>query len=180
MVEAGFTDNGGAIHSAERIFNLLGLRVCFPGLSHINNLRKHPNAPFSKEAQLAHQAGIKVLIEHVNPHRALTRLAIEKIESGVDDAGFIEFVLEHYQLALLTEDETTRLNKKNRTKIEKDRLASVGITLAHLDVKISNNLENVEQRNNWGQNNWGQKNNWGQSLKYPHELSLLQFFKIAD
>jgi hypothetical protein len=145
MVEAGFTDNGGAIHSAERILHLLGLRVCFPGLSHINNLRKHPNAPFSKAAQLAYQAGAKVLIEHVNPHRALTRLAIETIESGVDDAGFVEFVRENYQLALLTEEETTRLNKKNRTKMEQNRLASVGITLAQLGAKITNNPGSAEQ-----------------------------------
>jgi hypothetical protein len=145
MVETGFTDNGGAIHSAERILHLLGLRVCFPGLSHINNLRKHPNAPFSEEAQLAHQAGTRVLIEHVNPHRALTRLAIDKIESGVDDAEFFDFVRQHYQLALLTEDETMRLNKKNRSRIEPDRLASVGITLALREVKQNNNTESGEQ-----------------------------------
>lgn len=145
MVQAGFTDNGGAIHSAERILNLLGLRVCFPGLSHINNLRKHPNAPFSKAAKLAYQAGAKVLIEHVNPHRALTRLAIEKIESGADDEAFVDFVREHYQLALLTEDETNRLNKKNRTRMEQDRLGSVGITLAHPGVQKSNDLGTGEQ-----------------------------------
>jgi hypothetical protein len=145
MVEAGFTDNGGAIHSAERILHLLGLRVCFPGLSHINNLRKHPNAPFSQEAQLAHQGGARVLIEHVNPHRALTRLAIDKIESGVDDTEFFDFVRQHYQLALLTEDETMRLNKKNRTRIEPDRLGSVGITLALHEVKENNNTESGEQ-----------------------------------
>ncbi len=145
MLEAGFTDNGGAIHSAERILHLLGLRVCFPGLSHINNLRKHPNAPFSHAALVAYQTGAKVLIEHVNPHRALTRRAIETIESGVDDAGFVEFVREHYQLALLTEDETARLNKKNRTRIEQDRLGSVGITLAHLRANGSNSPEGSEQ-----------------------------------
>ena len=145
MVEAGFTDNGGAIHSAERILHLFGLQICFPGLSHINNLRKYPNAPFSKAAQLAYANGAKVLIEHVNPHRALTRRAIETIESGVDDARFFEFVRENYQLALLTEEETARLNKSNRTKIEHDRLGSVGITLAHLDERKSNGLESCQK-----------------------------------
>lgn len=46
MLDAGFSDNGGAIHSAERILNILGQRLCYPGLSHINNLRlnrKRPN-----------------------------------------------------------------------------------------------------------------------------------------
>src|SRR3954464_4134628 len=79
MQEVGFTDNGGAIHSAERILNILGLRLCYPGLTHINNLRHYPNAPFSAEALIAHKAGEKVLIEHVSPHRALTRLAIKQI-----------------------------------------------------------------------------------------------------
>jgi len=40
MLDAGFTDNGGAIHSAERILNILGLCLNYPDLSHINNLRK--------------------------------------------------------------------------------------------------------------------------------------------
>ncbi len=133
MVEVGFTDNGGAIHSAERILHLLGLRLCFPGLSHLNNLREHAHAPFSEAALLAHQAGERVLIEHINPHRALTRLAIKKVLSGADDAEFSKFVEENYQLALLTEDETTRLNKLNRTSIEPDRLDRAGIKLALAD-----------------------------------------------
>src|SRR5262245_10471344 len=78
MQGVGFTDNGGAIHSAERILNILGLRLCYPALTHINNLRHQPNAPFSVEGLAAHRAGEKVLIEHVSPHRALTRLAIER------------------------------------------------------------------------------------------------------
>ena len=103
MLEGGFTDNGGAIHSAERILNILGLRLCYPGLSHINNLRELRNAPFSEDALVAHQSGHKILIVHVNPHRALTRLAIEKIEAGSNDEEFLAFVRQHFRLALLTE-----------------------------------------------------------------------------
>jgi len=130
MQEVGFTDNGGAIHSAERILNILGLRLCYPGLTHINNLRHHPNAPFSAEALIAHKAGEKVLIEHVSPHRALTRLAIEQIEAGVSDEEFTNFVKAHFQLALLTQAETLRLNKMNRSKMAADRLKSAGISPA--------------------------------------------------
>jgi hypothetical protein len=130
MLEVGFTDNGGAIHSAERILNILGLRLCYPELTHINNLRNHPEAPFSQEALVAHGAGEKVFIEHVSPHRALTRLAIEQIEAGVSDEEFTGFVKANFQLALLTETETSRLNKLNRSKIAADRLASAGIALA--------------------------------------------------
>jgi hypothetical protein len=129
MLVGGFTDNGGAIHSAERILNILGLRVCYPELSHINNLRKLPDAPFSEEARLAHQSGQKVLIEHVNPHRALTQMAIAKIESGASDSEFLDFVRSNFQLALLTEAETVRLNKLNRSKLDASRLASAGIRL---------------------------------------------------
>lgn len=129
MVAGGFTDNGVAIHSAERILNILGLRVCYPDLSHINNLRYMPHAPFSENALVAHESGQKVLIEHVNPHRALTRMAIEKIGDGASDDEFLAFVRVHFQLALLTEAETTQLNKLNRSRIDPDRLASAGIRL---------------------------------------------------
>lgn len=129
MLTGGFTDNGGAIHSAERILNILGLKLCYPELSHINNLRNLPQAPFSEEAHLAHQAGQKVLIEHVCPHRALIRMAIAKIESEVSDSEFLDFVRSHFQLALLTEAETIRLNALNRSRFDPNRLTSAGIRL---------------------------------------------------
>ena len=43
---------------------------------------------------------------------------------------FLDFVRAHFQLALLTETETQRLNKLNRSKISADRLANAGIHLA--------------------------------------------------
>ena len=133
MIEAGFTDNGGAIHSAERILNILGLSICYPELSHINNLRQLPDAPFSEEAIKAFKAGHRVLVEHVNPHRALTRAAIAQIESGATDTEFLEFVRANFQLVLLTEEETRRLNNLNRSAIVADRLASAGIRLVSDD-----------------------------------------------
>jgi len=129
MLEAGFTDNGGAIHSAERILNILGLRLCYPGLTHINNLRSYPGAMFSAEALAAHQAGESVFIEHITPHRALTRLAINQIIAGASDEAFFSFVREHFKLALLTRAETDRLNRLNRTKISPDRLEAAGISV---------------------------------------------------
>lgn len=130
MLDFGFTDNGGAIHSAERILNILGLRLCYPDLTHINNLRDHPEAPFSEAAHIAYQKGEKVLIEHVSPHRALTRHAIEQIEADVSDSDFKKFVKKHFQLALLTEAETVHLNSLNRSRLEPDRLRKAGIQLA--------------------------------------------------
>lgn len=129
MREVGFTDNGGAIHSAERILNILGLRLCYPGLNHINNLRNHPEALFSPDALAAHRTGGQVLIEHISPHRALTRLSIEKTEAGASDDEFADFVKAHFKLALLTPAETTRLNKINRSRIAHDRLQAAWIVL---------------------------------------------------
>jgi hypothetical protein len=129
MLEVGFTDNGGAIHSAERILNILGLRLCYPGLTHINNLRSHPGALFSAAALAAYRAGEQVFIEHISPHRALTRLAIDQIVAGASDREFSDFVQAHFKLALLTRAETDRLNKINRTRIANDRLQVAGITV---------------------------------------------------
>jgi hypothetical protein len=124
MLKTGFTDNGGTIHSAERILNLLGPLLCYPGLTHINNLRNHHNAPFSEKALIAHRAGEKVLIEHVAPHRALTRLAIEKIDAGMNDDEFIFFVKENFQLALLTVDDPNRLKSASINIVDKQAVAS--------------------------------------------------------
>src|SRR3954463_10815932 len=76
MIAAGFTDNGGAIHSASRILDILGLRLNYPNLSHINSLRHHANAECSPAALKAIASGDRVFIEHVSPLRALTRAAI--------------------------------------------------------------------------------------------------------
>jgi hypothetical protein len=130
MLEAGFTDNGGAIHSAERIMNILGMGLNYPGLSHINNLRHFKDAEFSVEAWDLHQGGNKVLIEHVSPLRHLTQMAIEEIDKGVTDDQIKDFVRQHYKLALLSPSETLRLNKQNRSKVSIDRLSKAGIQVA--------------------------------------------------
>src|SRR5687767_8148678 len=50
MLAAGFTDNGGAIHSAERILNMLGPCLNYAGVGHVNNVRHYEKAIFSIEA----------------------------------------------------------------------------------------------------------------------------------
>jgi hypothetical protein len=130
MLALGFTDNGGAIHSAERIVYILGLCLNYPGLGHINNLRHHKGAVFSVEAQAAYRSGTRVLIEHVAPIRDLTRKTIEKISKGANDAELAAFVREHYQLVLLTPTEALRLNRLNRSRMTSDRLSSAGIRFA--------------------------------------------------
>ncbi|MGC1871152.1 MAG: hypothetical protein WA700_09360 [Acidobacteriaceae bacterium] len=130
MLEAGFTDNGGAIHSAERILNLLGLCLKYSDLSHINNLRHSDDAEFSVEAWKLYQNGDRVLIEHVSPIRHLTRMAIDKIGKKTTDDQFKAFVKRHYKLLLLSPSETQRLNRQNRSMVDSDRINKAGIRLA--------------------------------------------------
>jgi hypothetical protein len=129
MVSAGFTDNGGAIHSAERILNILGQRIKYPKLSHANNLRHLEDAEFSIEARRLYNYGNRVLIEHVAPLRHLTRMAIEKIDAGVSDTQFVNFLRRHYRLVLLSPAETERLNRHNKSKVTLDRLEAAGIKM---------------------------------------------------
>ncbi len=124
MRAAGFTENGGAIHSAERILNILGLCLVYPDLSHINNLRKYEKAEFSIKAREAYARGDKVLIERVSPVRDLTRRAIDKIDE-LDDYGLAKFVKRHFRLVLLTPQETAILNGENRSKMSHQRLAGI-------------------------------------------------------
>jgi hypothetical protein len=124
MRAAGFTDNGGAIHSAQRVLNLLGLCLVYPDLSHLNNLRKYEKAEFSMKARAAYARGDTVKIEHVSPERDFTRRAIDKIDE-LDDDGLAKFVKRHFRLVLLTPQEQAQLNRENRSKMGKDRLAGI-------------------------------------------------------
>jgi len=101
----------------------------YPDLSHINKLREYPRAEFSVAAFKADKKGKRVLIEHVSPRRDFTRKAIAKLDEGASDENFLKFVQEHYQLVLLTPEETTRLNRINRTEMTCDRLEQAGIKI---------------------------------------------------
>ena len=129
MIDFGFTDNGGAIHSAERILDLLGLRLNYSGLNHINNLRNYPGAEFSPAALEAHERGERCWIEHVSPRRAFTRGAIREIDKGASVQEFTDYVRKHFRLVLLTAEEKQRLDRINRSEMTQDRLGSVGISV---------------------------------------------------
>jgi hypothetical protein len=130
MKAAGFTDNGGAIHSAERILDILGLFLKYPKLSHRNNLKKLEDAEWSVGAFLAYKNKKRVLIEHVYPLRALTQDAIKAAKPLREKAAakrLITFVRKHYRLALLSIEETTILNRTNRSRYHPKRLEEAGI-----------------------------------------------------
>jgi hypothetical protein len=137
MIAAGFTDNGGAIHSAERILNTLGQRLKYPNLAHMNNYKNYEHAEFSVEARRAYENGEPVYIEHVSPIRDFTRKAIEIVTNGTIEAAEVEAALEkyirqHYRLVLLTAAEAKKLNRINRSRMEAMRLENAGIVVESL------------------------------------------------
>ena len=129
-LDAGLEDNGGAIHSIERIVDLLSLALVYPHLSHLNNLKTDTNAPRSKDADRARKQGRKVLIEHVAPKRDYSKSICNLIENeGASNTHLINYIRDNYKLVLLTEEETQRLNSINRTKMSSGRLEDAGIDI---------------------------------------------------
>ncbi len=124
----GVEDNGGAIHSAERIVDILGQRINYPVLSHINNLKKFADAEMSVRADQQTE-GNKVEIEHVTPKRAMTILVLNFLEAPRSNAEIVDFIKTRYRLALLTPDERRKLDKENRTRDEPGRLENAGIEI---------------------------------------------------
>ncbi len=128
-LEGGFTDNGGAIHSVERILDILSMHVRYPHLTHINGLKTDPAAEISVQAHEARERGEPLLIEHVLPQRAYARRVIELVNDGATDDEVLRFIQDNYRLVLLTREETTRINRLNRSRITEDRIADAGIAL---------------------------------------------------
>ena len=124
-----FTDNGGAIHSIERIVDILGLALKYPHLSHRNKLKEDKSAEISREAREALKKGDKVQIEHVVPQRAFAREVCKKIDQGETDEQIISYIKNEYRLVLLSVNERARLDKSNRSKISKSRLEENGIEI---------------------------------------------------
>jgi hypothetical protein len=128
-IDQGFTDNGGAIHSVERILDIFSMRVRYPHLRHINDLKNDPVAEISKKAYTAKARGEKIMIEHVLPQRAYARLVIELLTNGASNDDLISFVIKKYRLVLLSQEETLLINRLNRSLLTEDRIADAGIEL---------------------------------------------------
>ncbi|PWE41093.1 hypothetical protein [Pseudomonas prosekii] len=128
-IATGFTDNGGAIHSVERILDILCQRVKYPHLRHINNLKSDLNAECSVDAHKARLRGENVLIEHVMPQRAFAKEVIQIVGAGARDEEIISFIINNYRLVLLTQQETIALNKLNRSRVTSTRLGDAGIMI---------------------------------------------------
>ncbi|MFZ5522996.1 MAG: hypothetical protein ACOY9D_02780 [Pseudomonadota bacterium] len=125
MHDKGLNDNVGAIHSAERIAELLSLKVAYPGLTHINKLRDYHGAVFSKKAKAVHKKNGKVEIEHVFPKRAYTIALLNKLSKIEDKIKIEKWIKRNFKLVLLTPLERANLDKVNRTKMRPDRLNDI-------------------------------------------------------
>lgn len=134
-IASGFEDNGGAIHSVERILDYLAIRLKY-GLSHVNNYKKLPQATCSIAAHKARSLGDygQIRIEHVHPQRAFARAIIKLIDAEASDDDLINYIKTHYQLVLLTREEASALDRKNRSVITADRLGENGIQLFIPDI----------------------------------------------
>jgi hypothetical protein len=128
-IKAGFTDNGGAIHSVERILDIMCQRLCYPQISHIKNLKALTDVECSVGAHEARLRGETIYIEHVMPQRAFARLVIDLVSEGISDAQLLQFLKANYRLVLLSRDETQRLNRLNRSRLSPDRIADASIEL---------------------------------------------------
>ena len=127
----GFTDNGGAIHSVERIAGILCLAICFPEISHLNKVKELPDIEISVAAQASRMRGDlnDVQIEHVMPQRAYAIALCEKIEKGETEQQLIDFIKSTFRLVLLTKKERRAIDKINRSRMTPDRVAEAGIAL---------------------------------------------------
>lgn len=131
MNAANFPDNGGAIHSAERIIDILGLCLNYPELTHRNGLKKLERAERSVDADRARKNGEPVHIEHVYPLRAFTQDAIAALKADEDGAEdrLLKFVRQNFRLVLLTATERAHLDTINRSQLHPNRLEQAGIKL---------------------------------------------------
>ncbi|WP_108787238.1 hypothetical protein [Erythrobacter sp. Alg231-14] len=130
---AGFTDNGGAIHSVERIVEILCRAVCFPEVSHPSNLRKSPRVEISKAAHIEREKGNwdDLWLEHVMPQRAYARDLCECIETMTDE-DVIAHIKATYRVCIITRAEQKHIDKINRSRMTPDRIAEAGIELHSL------------------------------------------------
>jgi hypothetical protein len=129
MIKAGGTDNGGAIHSAARVLDILALRVKYNTAGHIRSVRNNGAAEFSVKAKAAHRRGQPILIEHVAPTREFTCKAIVVVTKYKSDEPLLRFIKKHYRLVHLTPEETIKLNRQNRSKMDPQRLEKAGIRM---------------------------------------------------
>jgi hypothetical protein len=93
-------------------------------------VRNNGAAEFSAKAKAAHRRGEPILIEHVAPTREFTCKAIELVTKYKSDQPLLRFIKLHYRLVHLTPEETSKLNRLNRSKMDPKRLEKAGIRIA--------------------------------------------------
>lgn len=131
------SDNWGAIYSCNRIATIMADFLCYDGMSTLSKPYKmHPSAQMSAAA-FAHRerglaqgldaseitAGLKV--EHVLPQREMTLRLGAMIDEGKTDTEILGWLKTNYRLVVLTNEETTELNRRNRSRICPNRMDGI-------------------------------------------------------
>jgi hypothetical protein len=124
-LKQGFTDNGGAIHSIERILDILGRHLCYPHNTHAKDLKADAKVEISRAAYRARQRGEQVRIEHVLPQRAFAQQVCELIQTGATNKTVLNYITANYRLVIVTPKEAAALDQTNRSRIAPDRLADI-------------------------------------------------------
>ncbi|HME27861.1 MAG TPA: hypothetical protein VKI44_42175 [Acetobacteraceae bacterium] len=137
LLDAGLTDNGGAIWTVTRLVDLISENHCYPDLRHVNNYKQSPHAECSVAAYQAMQQGEPVRIEHVAPRRQFAVAVCEEIEAGASDRAVLAYIKRTFRLVVLTPDEQTTLNRGNRSRLTPDRIAEAGIKLRRMAALIA-------------------------------------------
>lgn len=129
-LQSGFTDNAGAIHSIERILEILCRKIVFPSVAHPNGLKRHERVEISIAAHAEREAGNlgAIQIEHVMPQRAFAREVLSRLER-FSDSEIEDYISTTYRIVILTKKERRQCDRLNRTRMTPDRIAEAGIEL---------------------------------------------------
>jgi hypothetical protein len=138
-IALGDTDNGGAIHSVERKLDALCQRLCYGSGLTSTSWKKAPGIEISEAAFQARERGEfdQIWVEHVLPQRAYALKIIDMVGAGATNDKLCDFIRRTYRLAILTKDETRRLNRMNRSRMTPDRIAEAGIVLHQSEEELA-------------------------------------------
>jgi hypothetical protein len=125
----GLTDNHGAIHSIERVLNILRLRLVHPNIDHVRNIKHDPNVEGTAEAFAARERGERVDIEHVYPRREVAVAVCDLITRGASDRQLRNYIVRTSHVVLLTPTQRIAVDAVpgNRSRYTEERLKAAGI-----------------------------------------------------
>lgn len=135
----GLTDNGGAIHSATRIADVIASNHVYPNQPRFGqSLKLSAKAEISaaaydlRERALAEglapaKVAAQIEVEHFLPQRAMTIHIGQMVDAGATDEEILDWLTDNYRLVLLTREERRLVDSRNRSKLCSERLAGIAM-----------------------------------------------------